>query len=207
VHLARCDAALPRLPSSPCVPRARTSIARAENGTAAVMPPYHPKRPPAEPARPPALRRAPCAMPRACACACACGCAVLECAWACSGGAVPACCSLFLPTSRAAASSRRAAQRATGRVGRPFDAAPPDLNRGAGLVPGTQVAGRRGPGSGGGSNRGGAEAQLAESQHRQKLFALRRSASFGLRTGNSPILIGAGSLSRLFFIIALESVL
>ena len=36
-----------------------------------------------------------------------------------------------------------AAQRATGRVGRPFDAAPPGLNRGAGLVPGAQVAGRR----------------------------------------------------------------
>ena len=36
------------------------------------------------------------------------------------------------------------AQRATGRVSRrPFDAAPPGSNRGAGLEPGTQVAGRR----------------------------------------------------------------
>jgi len=37
-----------------------------------------------------------------------------------------------------------AAQRATGRVSRPFDATPPGLNRGAGLVPGMQVAGAGG---------------------------------------------------------------
>ena len=103
----------------------------------AAVPPEAPTRR----ARPP-VRPASCAV---CHAPCVCVCVRLCCArvrvgvlWGCGPAA---CCSLFLLTSRAAASSRRAAQRATGRVGRPFDAAPPDLNRGAGLVPGTQVAG------------------------------------------------------------------
>ena len=49
---------------------------------------------------------------------------------------------------RAARREEEREKRRKGAAGdgaqRPFDAAPPGLNRGAGLVPGTQVAGRRG---------------------------------------------------------------
>ena len=67
-------------------------------------------------------------------------------AWAWSGcAACTVLCSLSVPAVFLARLPRRAARgRATGRVSRrPFDATPPDLNRGAGLVPETQVAGRR----------------------------------------------------------------
>ena len=62
----------------------------------------------------------------------ACGAACTGAAWAPSQRPSPA----------GAHSGRRHSGRATGRVGRPFDAAPPGLNRGAGLVPGAQEAGR-----------------------------------------------------------------
>ena len=62
---------------------------------------------------------------------------------------------------------RSGQRRRAGRVSRrPFDAAPPGLNRGAGLVPGTQVAGRRRRLPGGG---GGGQLRAATAGHRGRV--------------------------------------
>ena len=140
----------PRLPRAPALAR---RYRRREGGYApertpprtAGAPVHHP--PPSPPTYLPCVVHV-----RAAAASCVCACA-----WAWSGCAactvlcslsVPAVFLARLPRRAGARPARCAAQRATGRVSRrPFDATPPDLNRGAGLVLGMQVAG--GGGSGG----------------------------------------------------------
>ena len=82
------------------------------------------------------------------------------------------------------ASSKRAARcarGAQGRVGRrPCDAIPPGLNRGAGLVPGMQVAGGRGAG-------GGERRRAAGGKPQDQLTS---SAFAATHTGKPTALIG-----------------